>query len=57
MTGPKSEFLTIAKERGYIHQTTDGAALDQQIADEILSRQRGTARPCGCEVNQAARSS
>jgi tyrosyl-tRNA synthetase len=31
MTAPKSDFLRIAKERGYIHQTTDEAALDAAL--------------------------
>ena len=31
MSGPKSDFLRIAKERGYIHQTTDEAALDAAL--------------------------
>ncbi len=31
MTGPQSEFLKIAKERGYIHQTSDEAELDAAL--------------------------
>lgn len=31
MSGPKSDFLRIAKERGYIHQTTHEEALDAAL--------------------------
>lgn len=31
MSGLKSDFLRIAKERGYVHQTTDEAALDAAL--------------------------
>ena len=31
MSAPNSDFLRIAKERGYIHQTTDEAALDAAL--------------------------
>jgi len=31
MSGPNSDFLRIAKERGYVHQTTDEAALDAAL--------------------------
>jgi tyrosyl-tRNA synthetase len=31
MSGPTSDFLRIARERGYIHQTTDEAALDAAL--------------------------
>ncbi len=33
MTGPKSEFLQVARERGYIHQCTDEAALDAALIE------------------------
>jgi tyrosyl-tRNA synthetase len=32
MSRPKSDFLRIAKERGYVHQTTDEEALDAALA-------------------------
>ncbi|WP_137125274.1 tyrosine--tRNA ligase [Roseomonas sp. HF4] len=32
MSGPNSDFLRIAKERGYVHQTTDEAALDAALS-------------------------
>ncbi|TCZ52738.1 tyrosine--tRNA ligase [Roseicella aquatilis] len=31
MSGPESEFLRAAQERGYIHQVTDAAALDARL--------------------------
>jgi tyrosyl-tRNA synthetase len=31
MSGPESEFLHVARERGYIHQVTDLAALDAKL--------------------------
>jgi tyrosyl-tRNA synthetase len=36
MTGFKSEFLRTLTERGYIHQQTDAAALDQRAASGIV---------------------
>ena len=31
MSGPESDFLHEAQERGYIHQVTDAAALDARL--------------------------
>src|SRR3954447_17696946 len=31
MSGPESEFLSQAQERGYIHQVTDAAAMDAKL--------------------------
>ncbi len=36
MTGLKSEFLRTLTERGYIHQQTDAAALDERAASGIV---------------------
>ncbi|MBV1799797.1 tyrosine--tRNA ligase [Siccirubricoccus sp. G192] len=33
MTGPTSDFLHAAQERGYIHQVTDSAALDTRLRE------------------------
>ncbi|WP_127143461.1 tyrosine--tRNA ligase [Pelagibacterium montanilacus] len=37
MTGFKSEFLQTLDERGFIHQTSDAAGLDQKFASEIVT--------------------
>ena len=31
MSGPESDFLHAAQERGYVHQVTDAAALDAKL--------------------------
>jgi len=33
MSGPTSDFLHAAQERGYIHQVTDEAALDARLRE------------------------
>jgi len=33
---PKTDFLTVMKERGYIHQCTDISALDQRLSKGIM---------------------
>ncbi|MBT6032803.1 MAG: tyrosine--tRNA ligase, partial [Kordiimonadaceae bacterium] len=33
---PKSEFLQVMKERGFIHQCTDPEALDKRLQSEII---------------------
>src|SRR5882672_8533013 len=37
MTPPKSDFLKVLTERGYIHQCTDMSALDQKAAQGIVT--------------------
>ncbi len=37
MTSPKSDFLTTLQSRGYIHQCTDMAALDEIAGKEIVT--------------------
>src|SRR3954451_7492560 len=37
MSGPESDFLREAQERGYIHQVTDAAALDAKLKAEPIS--------------------
>jgi tyrosyl-tRNA synthetase len=37
MTGPTSDFLREAQERGYIHQVTDMAALDAKLRAGVVS--------------------
>ena len=36
MTGFKSDLLRILSDRGYIHQITDGEALDKLAATQIV---------------------
>ncbi len=45
MAGPKSDFLRIAKERGYIHQTSDEAELDAALNKGGWSRISATTAP------------
>ena len=37
MSGPTSDFLRQAQERGYIHQVTDAAALDARLGAGVVS--------------------
>ncbi|SDB37999.1 tyrosine--tRNA ligase [Belnapia rosea] len=37
MTGPDSDFLRQAQERGYIHQVTDPAALEARLREGVVS--------------------
>ena len=37
MTKPKSEFINVLQARGYIHQCTDLAALDDLAAKQIIT--------------------
>jgi tyrosyl-tRNA synthetase len=37
MTGPTSDFLRAAQERGYIHQMTDAAALEARLRDGVVA--------------------